>query len=120
MLPQSSSNLLGDMGSTPHLPPNHPSRSPIGFTGGARTPIPQEAGMQRQASNFDFQRTNNNNGPDDMMIVEAIQGCLREVDLDNVTKKQVRALVEQRLQTELVGDRRTFLDRMIDSELANM
>jgi chitin synthase len=55
-----------------------------------------------------------------MMIVEAIQNCLREVDLDNVTKKQVRALVEQRLQTELVGERRTFLDRTIDNELANM
>lgn len=72
----------------------------------------------RPASTFDFQR--GNTGPDDMQIVEAIQGCLREVDLDNVTKKQVRALVEQRLQTELVGERRTFLDRTIDTELANM
>ncbi|KAI6709453.1 hypothetical protein JHW43_008031 [Diplocarpon mali] len=86
--------------------PLHPSRSQINFSG-ARPP-----------SQFDFQR--GNAGPDDMMIVEAIQSCLREVDLDNVTKKQVRALVEQRLQTELVGDRRTFLDRMIDTELANM
>lgn len=32
----------------------------------------------------------------------------------------VRALVEQRLQTELSGDRRAFLDRQIDNELANM
>lgn len=32
----------------------------------------------------------------------------------------VRALVEQRLQTELVGERRAFLDRQIDTELANM
>jgi chitin synthase len=93
---------------------NHASQSQIGFTGGARSP--QDA--QRPVSTFDFQRERN--GPDDMQIVEAIQGCLREVDLDNVTKKQVRALVEQRLQTELVGERRTFLDRMIDTELANM
>jgi chitin synthase len=28
--------------------------------------------------------------------------------------------VEQRLQTELVGERRTFMDRQIDMELANM
>lgn len=95
----------------------HPSQSQIGFTGGARTPLSPDAGI-RPVSTFDFQR--GNSGPDDMMIVEAIQACLREVDLDNVTKKQVRALVEQRLQTELVGERRTFLDRMIDSELANM
>lgn len=32
----------------------------------------------------------------------------------------VRALVEQRLQTELSGDRRAFLDQQIDTELANM
>jgi chitin synthase len=32
----------------------------------------------------------------------------------------VRALVEQRLQTELVGEKRGFLDRQIDTELANM
>lgn len=32
----------------------------------------------------------------------------------------VRALVEQRLQTTLMGDKRTFLDRQIDHELANM
>jgi chitin synthase len=70
-------------------------------------------------SQVDFGRAGGS-GPDDTMIVEAIQGCLREVDLDTVTKKQVRALVEQRLQTELVGERRTFLDRTIDQELANM
>ena len=111
---QSSDNLLMGSGS-----PLHQSRtqSQIGFTGGARSPIGPEAAM-RPVSTFDFQR--GNAGPDDMQIVEAIQGCLREVDLDTVTKKQVRALVEQRLQTELVGERRTFLDRMIDSELANM
>ncbi|KAH8602128.1 chitin synthase-domain-containing protein [Bisporella sp. PMI_857] len=91
--------------------------SQIGYTGGARSPIGHDS-MPRPVSTFDFQR--GNSGPDDMQIVEAIQSCLREVDLDTVTKKQVRALVEQRLQTELVGERRTFLDRTIDSELANM
>lgn len=89
---------------------------------GAQSPMPYSRSSPnlgtRPTSTFDFQR--GNAGPDDLMIVEAIQGCLREVDLDNVTKKQVRALVEQRLQTELVGERRTFLDRMIDAELANM
>lgn len=32
----------------------------------------------------------------------------------------VRVLVEQRLQTSLTGDKRAFLDRQIDQELANM
>jgi chitin synthase len=113
MMPSSDNLLMGSAS------PLHQSRtqSQIGFTGGARSPIGPEGAM-RPVSTFDFQR--GNAGPDDMQIVEAIQGCLREVDLDTVTKKQVRALVEQRLQTELVGERRTFLDRMIDSELANM
>ena len=88
----------------------------IGFTGGHRTPLGNDA--IGSTSSFDFQR--GTVGPDDAMIIEAIQAVLREVDLDTVTKKQVRALVEQRLQTELVGERRTFMDRQIDNELANM
>ena len=60
-------------------------------------------------------------GPSDTDIIEAIRSVLAEVDLDKVTKKQVRALVEQRLQMEVpAGERRTFLDRAIDGELANM
>ncbi|RDW80716.1 hypothetical protein BP5796_05414 [Coleophoma crateriformis] len=111
----SSANLLDSSYAPPQLSPSHlshtQSRSPLGESRSL-------GGLSRPVSTFDFQR--GNAGPDDLQIVEAIQGCLREVDLDNVTKKQVRALVEQRLQTELVGERRTFLDRMIDSELANM
>lgn len=39
------------------------------------------------SSNIDF-RTAAGSGPDDGAIVEAVQNCLREVDLDTVTKKQ--------------------------------
>ncbi|KAJ1333546.1 Chitin synthase [Microdochium nivale] len=84
---------------------------------GSRTPLGGRPVHQSVAS-FDFQR--GNMGPDDGMIVDAIQAVLRECDLDSVTKKQLRAMVEQRLQTELVGERRTFMDRQIDNELANM
>lgn len=103
--------------STDLLSPSPNNQSTIGFTGGARTPLSPDVAM-RPASTFDFQR--GNTGPDDVMILQAVQGCLREVDLDNVTKKQVRALVEQRLQTELSGERRTFLDRTIDDQLASL
>lgn len=103
---QSSDNLLGGMNSP---------RSLNGFNGGARSLLDP---ISRPVSTFDFQR--GNAGPDDHMIVEAIRNCLGEVDLESVTKKQVRALVEQRLQSELSGERRTFLDRMIDAELAVM
>jgi chitin synthase len=108
----SAENLLG------RASPHPRAQSQMGFTSGSRTPAPFES-ASRPMSQVDFRRAGGS-GPDDTMIVEAIQGCLREVDLDTVTKKQVRALVEQRLQTELVGERRTFLDRTIDQELANM
>lgn len=110
-LAPSAENLLG------RYSPGPRAQSQMGFMSGARSPAPFES-ASRPVSQIDLGRAGS--GPDDTMIVEAIQSCLREVDLDTVTKKQVRALVEQRLQTELVGERRTFMDRMIDQELANM
>lgn len=91
------------------------SGTALGFNSGTRSPMPE---AMRSQSTFDFQQ--GHSGPNDMAIVESIQGVLSEVDLDTVTKKQVRALVEQRLQTELTGERRTFMDRQIDQELQNM
>ena len=112
-------------------PPLRQSRSPLGYP------------SSRPVSTVDFRGTLAS-GPDDSAIIEAVQNCLAEVNLDNVTKKQgksssillvwyeyrlnttdfscptVRALVEQRLQTELSGEKRSFLDRQIDAELANM
>lgn len=81
---------------------------------------PSRLGLHNDMSTGSFGAGIGNNGPDDAAIIEAIQAVLREVDLDSVTKKQVRALVEQRLQTELVGERKAFMDRWIDNELANM
>ena len=76
--------------------------------------------QSRPGSTFDF-RTAHAAGPSNDAIVGAIRDVLSEVDLDSVTKKQVRALVEQRLQAEVpIGERRTFLDRAIDEQLANM
>ena len=111
------SNLRTMSNTSPALGGNpRASTAGLGYAGGARTPLGHSDSHGSLA--FDFQR--GNTGPADGVIVEAIQGVLREVDLDSVTKKQVRALVEQRLQTELVGDRRAFMDRQIDNELANM
>ena len=109
--------------------PYQDGRSTPGFRGGSNlspavgnrssTALGLRTGdAMRSSTSFDFQR--GHVGPDDSMVIEAIQGVLSEVDLDTVTKKQVRALVEQRLQTELTGERRAFMDRQIDMELANM
>jgi len=59
-------------------------------------------------------------GPSNEVVTQAIRECLGEVDMDSVTKKQVKALVEQKLQCQLQGDKRAFLDSQIDFELANM
>lgn len=56
-------------------PPLRQSRSPLGYQGNSR-PV----------STIDFRGITN--GPDDGAIVEAVQSCLAEVNLDNVTKKQ--------------------------------
>ncbi|KAF2713344.1 glycosyltransferase family 2 protein [Pleomassaria siparia CBS 279.74] len=96
---QSSDNL---MTSTPPIR----GRSPLGFA------------PSRPGSTVNFQ--NMMNGPSDSLITETVQACLREADLDRVTKKQLVALAEQRLQTQLTGERRIFLNQQIDLELANM
>ena len=77
--------------------------------------------QDRPGSTMDFRAGPGTNGPSDHDLIEAVRAVLAEVDLDSVTKKQVRALVEQRLQSEVpAGERRTFLDKAIDGELANM
>jgi len=96
---QSSDNL---MASTPPIR----GRSPLGYA------------ASRPGSTVNFQ--NMMNGPSDGVITETVQACLQEADLDRVTKKQLVALAEQRLQTQLTGERRIFLNQQIDLELANM
>lgn len=70
MVMPSSENLL-----TTQSPPLRQSRSPLGY-----------GGNSRPVSTVDFRGLVS--GPDDGAIVEAVQTCLAEVNLDNVTKKQ--------------------------------
>lgn len=96
---QSSDNL---MTSTPPIR----GRSPLGYN------------QSRPGSTVNFQ--NMMNGPNDALIIETVQACLRDADLDRITKKQLVALAEQRLQVQLTGERKIFLSQTIDNELANM
>jgi chitin synthase len=57
-----------------------------GFRNSTTSPAPFGA-QQRMSSTVDF-RSAVSAGPDDGAIIEAIQNCLREVDLDTITKKQ--------------------------------
>ena len=115
----SSDNLMAmnspGLGSgTPSMPLNRAGRkSPLGFQPASRPAstmnLPNFRDVQSGVSE-----------PSDGMIVEAIQACLQVVDLDTVTKKQVKALVEQRLGVTLGAEKRAFLDRAIDDVLASM
>jgi len=96
---QSSDNL---MAATPPIR----GRSPLGYP------------TSRPGSTANF--GNLMNGPSDATIIEQVQACLREADLDRMTKKHIIALVEQRLQTQLTGERRIFLNQQIDLELNNL
>ena len=51
-------------------------------TGARRSPL----STSRPVSSMDFRGMQS--GPDDIAITEAVRGCLAEVDLDSVTKKQ--------------------------------
>ena len=107
---------------TDHPAQRSPGRSPYasGTPHSQSRPSLLHFDTERRASTMDF-RTVPGNGPSDADIVAAIREVLSEVDLDSVTKKQVRALVEQRLQCEVpAGERRAFLDRCIDECLASM
>lgn len=112
----SSDNLIGmhsPTGTAPH-PGLNRARSPLGN-------YPAPGMMSRPASNMSLGLQGfQSQGPSEGMITEAIQQCLAEVDLDSVTKKQLKALTEQRLQCQLQGDKKAFLDSQIDHELANM
>ncbi|KAF1923295.1 glycosyltransferase family 2 protein [Didymella exigua CBS 183.55] len=96
---QSSDNL---MASTPPVR----GRSPLGY------------GQSRPGSTVNFQ--NMMTGPSDQTIQDVVRTCLREGDLDSMTKKQLVALAEQRLQTQLTGERKIYLNQCIDNELAMM
>ena len=102
---QSRDNLL-----SMQSPPLDRSRSPYASQGA----FPSRPGSTNQLSGFQTQ------GPSNESITLAIRECLGEVDLDHVTKKQLKALAEQKLQCQLSGDKRAFLDAQIDFELANM
>jgi chitin synthase len=101
--------------------PRSPYQSVYGMPHSASRPSLLGMGSSRPTSMVMDFRTAPSAGPSDHDMVEAIRLVLSEVDLDTVTKKQVRALVEQRLQCEVpAGERRQFLDKAIDGELANM
>ncbi|RMJ16367.1 hypothetical protein CDV36_003964 [Fusarium kuroshium] len=54
------------------------------------------------------------------VISASIKWTLQEADLDTITKRQVRAIVERRLDTELSGDQLTFFGRELDRQLGEM
>ncbi|KAK5121688.1 hypothetical protein LTR85_004860 [Meristemomyces frigidus] len=98
-------------------------RSPQPYQDRARSPLNQQyGGYSRPASTNNLTTLSGfqTQGPPNDAITQAIRECLGEVDMDSVTKKQVKALVEAKLQCQLTGDKRAFLDAQIDFELANM
>ena len=89
--PQYAHSRMQSMGGTQPSPYSHhlPAPSQDNLISMQSPPLRQARsplGGSRPVSMIDFRGTTN--GPDDGAIVEAIQSCLAEVDLDTVTKKQ--------------------------------
>lgn len=113
----------------PHDPsvysPRNPSQDNLLYNPVSSPPLPQHSRTRSQGYTSRPQSTNNlagfqTQGPTNEAITSAIRECLAEVDLDSVTKKQLKALAEQKLQCQLSGERKGYLDGQIDWELANM
>jgi chitin synthase len=102
----SSPNLLGG---------TNRARSPAGV-GGANA---RASAFGRPTSTVNFM-DGPSNGPSDQEIQSVVAQTIKEVDLDAVGKKQIKALIEQRLQTQLQGEKKAFMDRCIDEELFKM
>jgi chitin synthase len=99
----SNPNLLGGMSR---------SKSPLAFAGANN----RASALSRPVSTVNFM-DGPSHGPTDYEIQQAVAQILREIDLDCMSKKQMTTLVEQRLQTQLQGERKIFLHKCIDEEL---
>ena len=114
----SSDNLMSPShmsfaGSTPNLMAgNNRARSPMGF--GAQNGRASTFGRPASTVNF---MDGPSQGPSDQEIQGTVAQIIREVDLDSMSKKQLKALVEQRLQTQLQGPKKALVDKYIDEEL---
>ena len=114
--------------SPPYQSPRHQSQDNLLY--GMQTPPPptpmQQQQLQQQRTRSQLSISQHGlpgfqiQGPTPEAITMAIRECLAEVDLDTVTKKQLKSMAEQKLQCQLGPDKRTFLDSQIDFELANM
>ena len=107
-----------------HLSSTSPNLMPMGNNGMNRSSTALSAygvggAVGRPMSALSYGRLGGS-VPDEGLIVDTIRQILATVDLEQVTKKQLRSLVEQRLQTTLPADKRTFVDQQIDVELQNM
>lgn len=111
---QSQENLMGGMASPPVYQSRGHSPLPGQLSRPGSTYLNQHLSTATGLSGFQTQ------GPTNESITMAIRECLSEVDLDTVTKKQLKALAEQKLQCQLSGGKREYLDAQIDYELANM
>ena len=92
---------VGDLGAYQHSPVNT-SRHSVGLMqstdnllAGTRSRSPLAQYQSRPASTALDLR--DGGGPDEQTIAEAIRGCLAEVDLDTVTKKQGESMENSRL-----------------------
>ncbi|CAK4032150.1 glycosyltransferase family 2 [Lecanosticta acicola] len=119
---QSQENLLGggmNGMSSPNLHQGPPrNRSPLG--GGQQGMGISRPGSTNPAAQLSGLGGFQTQGPTNEMISAAVSECLNEVDMDSVTKKQLKALAEQKLQCQLGGDKKSFLDFEIDRQLAMM
>jgi len=133
MRPTSTMGMISPYASPPA---GSPTRNPFATTplsqsrpgsmfGALGTPL----GTQQNASTMSVSnmgvryQQNQHYQPSNAEITSAIRSCLAVVDLDEVTKKQLKAMAEMRLPGAgggLSEERKRWMDAAIDAELAGM
>ncbi|RSM05046.1 hypothetical protein CEP52_006488 [Fusarium oligoseptatum] len=113
------------VGITPRSPQNDRPKTSFGFNepGRATPTLRTQSGL-----GFTTPRTlsrlgaaeQQESGLSNEVISASIKWTLQEADLDTITKRQVRAIVERRLDTELSGDQLAFFGRELDRQLGEM
>lgn len=78
---------------------------------------PPEIVHQQSAMNLEKKCAEGYEAIPNALISAAIRWTLAEVNLDTVTKRQVRAIVEKRLELELGEEHLSFFNQELDRQL---
>lgn len=110
------------LGMTSHSPQTERPKTSFGFNepGRERDTLRTQSGLGLTTTRTLSRLGGEEPGLSNEVISASIKWTLKEADLDTITKRQVRAIVERRLDTELSGEQLAFFSQELDRQLQEM